>query len=265
MSKTIIEEMSRVARECGVMMRSADSVRIESEIKSSFKDVVTEYDKKIQNHAVSELGKSFPQAHFICEEGDVGTTAGDGYTFIIDPIDGTANFIHHYDCSCTSIACTKDGQPIAAVIYDPFRDELFTAERGNGAFPNGMPIRIADGSLKENLVIFGTADYNPGLADRTFEYARSIISICQDLRRTGSGALDLCYVAAGRAGMFFELELALWDYAAGALIVEEAGGICMTMEGEELTYYRPHKCSVIAGNKQMIRDSGLLKTANSQA
>lgn len=252
------EKIASIARECGDIILSAHGGTIESEIKTSRRDVVTEFDKRVQDHAIRELSAAFEGADFICEEGDVSSETAKGITFVIDPIDGTTNFTHHYGHSCISIACLEDGRLEAAVVYDPFKDELFTAEKGRGAFLNGERIHVFDGTLSESLVIFGTTPGNPGLIDETLERVRSIYGRCQDLRRTGSAALDLCYVAAGRAGLYFELELSVWDYAAGVLIVEEAGGKCLTIAGGELVCDRPVKSSIIAGTSERIAESRLL-------
>lgn len=254
----MIETVKRIAYECGAMMLSAHSGTIESETKSGFRDLVTEFDKKIQKYAVGELGIAFPEAYFICEEGDYSCEKADALTFVIDPIDGTANFTHHYGHSCISIACVQSGVPAAAVIYNPFKDELFTAEKGKGAFLNGEKIHVFEGTLSESLVLFGTAPYNLDLVDETLKRVRMIYGRCQDVRRSGSAALDLCYVAAGRAGLYFELELSLWDYAAGVLIVEEAGGKCLDIKGRELAFDKPVKSSIIAGSKERITDSKLI-------
>ena len=254
----ILQEMVRVARGCGDMMCKAHAGTIESETKSGFRDRVTQYDKDIQYYAVSELHAAFPGAHFICEEEDEANPHAGGLTFIIDPIDGTANFTHHYGHSCTSIGCTLDGEPAAAAIYNPFRDELFTAIKGSGALLNGERIRAAESSLAESLVLFGTAPYNPELSEVTLGCVRSIYGRCQDIRRTGSAALDLCYIAAGRAGLYFELELSVWDFAAGALIAEEAGAQVMTIDGGRLDFSGAGKSSVIAGIRACLEESGLV-------
>lgn len=251
----MLEVITRIARDCGEMMLSAHSGTIESETKSGFRDLVTTFDKKIQDYAVKELSEAFPEAHFLCEEGDFANVGDDGLTFVIDPIDGTANFTHHYGHSCISIGCLRGAKPVAAVIYDPFLNDMFTAELGKGAQLNGEPIHVTDASLKESLVIFGTAPYNLGLMDQTLGRVRSIYGRCQDIRRTGSAALDLCYVAAGRVGLYFEMEVALWDYAAGALIVSEAGGRCCRIDGTELPYDGSIKPSIIAGSDRTIEES----------
>ncbi len=247
-----------IAKECGDIMRSAHEITIRTDTKSGFRDLVTEYDRKIQAYAVKRLSQIYPSAGFICEEGDTDTTEPEGLTFIIDPIDGTANFTHHYGHSCISICCAENGVPMVGVVYDPFKDELFTAERGEGAYLNGEQIHISDAALDGSLVLFGTAPYNLKLADETLARVRSIYGKCQDVRRTGSAALDLCYVAAGRAGLYFELELSIWDYAAGALIAEEAGASVFTIDGEKLQFIRPDKSSVIAGSIKCIKESNLI-------
>ncbi len=254
----LLDAMCRVARQCGQMMLEADVAHADAREKTSRRDLVTEYDVKIQAYAVEALTKAFPAANFICEEGGSAASAGDGLTFIIDPIDGTTNFIHGYGHSCTSIACVQGGQPIAGAIYDVYKDELFTAEKDGGAHLNGRSIRVHSGGLAESIVMFGTSPYNTGYADETFRRVREIFGKCQDVRRSGSAALDFCYAACGRVGLFFESELSLWDFAAGALILREAGGICLTLEGEPLTFDAPHKSSGIAGSVRCIRESGLL-------
>lgn len=250
--------ISDIAIECGDIMRSAHEQTIRSDRKTGFRDLVTEYDRRIQAYAVERLSQLFPSAGFICEEGTADDAEPAEMTFIIDPIDGTANFTHHYGHSCVSIACAMGGVPVAGVVYDPFKDEMFTAERGKGAYLNGEPIHISDAALSGSLVLFGTAPYNLQLADETLGMIRSIYGRCQDIRRTGSAALDLCYVAAGRAGLYFELELSIWDYAAGALIAAEAGAEVYTIEGRELQFKRPEKSSVIAGSKKCIEESRLM-------
>lgn len=250
--------MAAVAEECGKIMLSAHEDFIKTTQKTGFRDLVTEYDRKIQALAVEMLSETYPNARFICEEGDADELDDDSLVFIIDPIDGTANFTHHYGHSCISIGCTQNGIPTAGVVYDPLRDDMFTAGRGRGAFLNDRRIHISDAKLADTLVLFGTAPYNLSLADETLAKVRSIFGKCQDIRRSGSAALDLCYVAAGRAGLYFELELSLWDYAAGALIAQEAGATVLTIEGQELDFTNRGKSSIIAGSKERIEESGLL-------
>ena len=255
----ILEKMTAVVKGCGEIIRNAEEDQMHASSKSSFRDLVTQYDVLVQEFAIEELAKAFSGAGFISEESDAISPDPARMIFVIDPIDGTANFVHCYRHSCTSIACVMDHEPFAAVIYDPYKEELFCAGKGKGAFLNEKRLRVPDNALTGSLVLFGSAPYYPELTDRTFDALRSVFSRCQDIRRSGSAALDLCYVAAGRAGLFYETMLSVWDYAAGALIVREAGGVCLSMEGTEPVFDRPVKGSIIAGSERIIKESGLIK------
>ena len=213
-----------------------------AERKTDRRDVVTEYDRRVQELLIRRFSEAVPDARFFCE-----------HVFIIDPIDGTMNFVHGLHHSCISAAYMSRGELRAAAICNPYVSELFSAVNGSGAFLNGRPIRVADAPLAETLVCCGTTPYNPELADRCFGLMKKAFLAGLDIRREGAAALDLCTVAAGRAGVFFELGLSLWDYAAGKLIVEEAGGVCRTLDGADLPCdaSRP---SVVAGGRQAVED-----------
>ena len=253
----IFEAVRRVILECGAIILSADRERILADQKSGFRDLVTKYDVRVQEHAIEALSAAFPDACFVCEEQDAASDTPDGMTFIIDPIDGTANFVHHFRHSCTSIACAVDGEVVLGAVYDPYQDELFHAIRGRGAYLNRQKLKIYSAPLSEVLVLFGTSPYNAGLSRDTFEIARHIYDQSQDVRRSGSAALDLCYVAAGRAGLFFEGQLSVWDYAAGALIVTEAGGMCTDYAGNRLPLGAGAKSSCVASCAQQLQQAGL--------
>lgn len=257
-TQELLNTMKRVVRGCGQIILEAEQEQIVANTKTSFRDLVTAYDVRVQEYAIRELSHSFPEACFVAEEKDSVDPGNCSMIFVIDPIDGTANFVHHFRHSCTSIACVVDGKPAAAVVYDPYADELFCAEKGNGAFLNERRLEIPKLSLEQTIVLFGSCPYNMELAEETFGNIRKVFGRCQDIRRSGSAALDLCYVAAGRAGLFFEGVLSVWDYAAGALIVQEAGGECVSMEGTPLIYDRPVKKSCIAGRAEVLEESGLL-------
>lgn len=255
----IINVLTKVERECGKIMLSAKNDLMAIDTKSNFRDVVTKYDKEIQASAIKEILLEFPDAHFIGEEEGMNTFSKDGLTFIIDPIDGTLNFTHNANHSCISIGCVKGGEPIVGVIYNPYVDEMFTAKKGEGAFLNGKQIHVSNESIKNSLVIFGAAPYNPETFDDTTKRVRHILEYCQDVRHFGSCVLDLCDVAMGCAGIFFEAATCVWDYAAGALLVEEAGGICVTYDNKPLPFDgRKEKSSIIAGSKKIIEESELL-------
>ncbi len=224
-----------------------------AEAKSGKRDVVTEYDRRVQEYLIQQLREAVPDAGFFCEELQDRDRTDSSRLFIIDPIDGTMNFVHGFHHSCISVAYAEKGQVQVGVIYNPYVDEMFSAIRGKGAFLNGRTIAVSRGGLGESVVCFGSSPYNPELADRTFRLVRKAFDAGLDVRREGAAALDLCTVAAGRAGLYFELRISLWDYAAGKLIVEEAGGCCCTVEGESLPN-DGRRTGILAGTPDAVAD-----------
>ena len=248
--------MEAAEREAAELVLHARGILAES--KTGHRDVVTEYDRRVQELVVKRLREFLPEAGFVMEESEAQDAVNAKHVFIIDPIDGTMNFVRHYNHSAISVAYASCGELLIGCVYDPFADEMFTAIKGQGAFLNGEPIHADTQPLSETLFCFGTSPYYPELTDETFRLARIAFDNCLDLRRLASAALDLCAVAAGRAGLYFELRLSPWDYAAGVLIVEEAGGRVCTIEGEPVPVSLD-KPSVVAGGKQALADfMGLL-------
>ena len=247
----ILDLLCTSEREAGTLMLEAHDIL--AECKTDRRDVVTEYDRRVQALLIERLSAALPEARFFCEENDRHDDLHAETVFIIDPIDGTMNFVRGFHHSCVSIACMRHGGLRAAAIYNPYVDELFTAVKDGGAFLNGRPIHASTEPLSRNLVCCGTAPYDQGLADRTFALMKKAYLAGLDVRREGAAALDLCSVAAGRAGVYFELGLSLWDYAAGKLIVEEAGGVCCTLAGAPMPL-DPSRPSVVAGGKQAVAD-----------
>ena len=249
--RDILDLICRAEHEAAALILKAHDVLAEN--KSDRRDVVTEYDRRIQALLIERLSAAVPGARFFCEENDRHDDLRAEHVFIIDPIDGTMNFVRGFHHSCISAAYMRNGELRAGAIYNPYVNELFSAVRGEGAALNGRPIRTSEAPLGENVVCCGTAPYNPELADRTFSLMKAAYLAGLDIRREGSAALDLCSVAAGRAGVYFEMSLSLWDYAAGALIVEEAGGVCCTLEGAPMPL-DPSRPTVVAGGRQAVRD-----------
>lgn len=247
----ILAAMCAAEREAAELMLHAHSVL--AECKSGHRDVVTEYDRRVQELLLERLSAACPGARFFCEENDRHDDLHAEHLFIIDPIDGTMNFVRRMNHSCISVAYQHEGVPEAAAIFNPYVEELFTALRGGGAFLNGQPLRAESGPLSETIVCCGTAPYREDLTAATFRLMEKAHRASLDIRRQGSAALDLCSVAAGRAGAYFEMSLSLWDYAAGALIVEEAGGICTQLDGTVLPF-DGSKPSVLAGGAQAWAD-----------
>ena len=181
-----------------------------------------------------------PEAVFFGEEEAVERDPGRDWAFIVDPIDGTTNFTRALHQSAVSVALARDGQVEYAVVYDPEKEELFTARRGGGAFLNGQPIAVSGRDLAHGLVLAGSTPYMQEVyGEDTFRTLRWLFQRSMDFRRFGSAALDLCWVACGRGEVFFEYRLSPWDYAAGCLIVEEAGGFTSAMDGSPLPIISP--------------------------
>jgi len=245
--KTKLEQICDLVRSCGLFIKDIDRGHLHVDAKSGRADLVTQYDKQVQERLRTGLGEIMPEAHFVGEEGSTQEYSPTGSFFIVDPIDGTTNFIKDYHLSSISVALVRDGAAELGVVYNPYTDEMFHAQRGQGAFCNGRRLHVSNEPLENAIVVFGTAPYHDELKEKSFKIAYDYFKKALDIRRSGSAALDLCSVAAGRAELFFELVLAPWDYAAGALIVEEAGGVASDMDGRELVYDRP--CSVLARNK----------------
>lgn len=242
-----IEAICELVRECGKFIKNADRSHLRIDSKAGRANFVTEYDKKVQERLRTGLLEIMPDAHFIGEEGATQEFSPSGKFFIVDPIDGTTNFIKDYRASCVSVGLVVNGAAEIGIVYNPYSDEMFSARRGYGAFCNGNRLHVSSEPLERALVIFGTSPYREDLTDRSFSMACDYFKKSMDVRRSGSAALDMCSIAAGRAELFFELSLSPWDYAAGSLIVEEAGGLVSDIDGNDLTY--DHQCSVIARNK----------------
>lgn len=245
----VLQSIIAAEREAAALMMEAHGIMAEQ--KSSRRDVVTKYDRKVQELLMQRLRAAVPNARFFCEEQEEKDDIEAGQLFVIDPIDGTMNFVRGLHHSCISVGYAERGELKAAAVYNPYVDELFSATLGGGAFLNGRPIRADEAPLSETVVCFGTAPYDVSLAPRCFALAQKVFESSLDVRREGSAALDLCSVAAGRAGLYFELAISPWDYAAGLLIALEAGCVCRTIDGQEMKL-SAGKSSVAAGGKAAV-------------
>jgi myo-inositol-1(or 4)-monophosphatase len=227
------------------MARFGQAMHVE---KKGAIDLVTEIDIEIERGFRAMIAERFPDHAVIGEEfGQSGETDRvPPFGWVFDPIDGTTNYAHGLPIFCSSLALEVDGAPLVAAVYDPTRRELFTAERGQGAWLNGRPLRVsAAASLIDSLLVTGfhyEVQKDPGPVIALFG---AFISRARAVRRLGSAALDLCYVAAGRVDGFWERKLQPWDVAGGALIVAEAGGRVTDMSGG---LYTSRAGSVLATN-----------------
>ena len=231
-----IKSVLRLIRRAGKTIRRADlSDGTIAKKGEDSANLVTVYDKAVQDYLEGALLRLFPEAVFMAEEqeNDPAVLTAER-CFVIDPIDGTANFVHGLKRSVISVAMLSRGEVAFAAVYDPYVDELFYAEAGGGAFCNGKRIKVSDRAPVDSLTVFGTTPYEKENAKRTFALAEVLFCKTRDVRRSGAAALDLAYVAAGRCDMFFEMRLLPWDVAAGLLLIREAGGIVSDADGEPI-------------------------------
>ena len=213
-------------------------------------NVVTDVDKKAERIIVDILSSSFPSHTFLAEENTYApSNKASDFKWIIDPLDGTTNFLHGFPAFCVSIALEYKSKVIVGVVYDPSRDELFYAEKNKGAFLNSERIRVSKvKQLKKALLTTGFA-YNVLWArSNNINNFTNFIKNSQAVRRIGSAAIDLCYVACGRFDGFWELYLNPWDTAAGVVIVEEAGGKITKLDGSKYNVYAPE---ILASNSKI--------------
>jgi|LFRM01.1.fsa_nt_gb myo-inositol-1(or 4)-monophosphatase len=240
------EKVDILLRQAGKQMLSTSNGFIPRERKSAA-NYVTAVDYAVQQEILTGLQQLTPQFPVIAEEKDIQPDAGNQPVWILDPIDGTTNFMHHYQQSAISLALTQQNRALMAWIYNPYLNELFYACSGQGAFLNGEQIHVSQVSqLSDSLIGFGTNPYDRHEAHLTFQLAETIFLQSLELRRSGSAALDLAHVAAGRLDGFFERCQQLWDYAAGALILQEAGGQITNWQGDPPGFV--HEDSVLATN-----------------
>ncbi len=238
------KEIIQVAKRAAEIMLEAKDVFVAAE-KGSPRNIVTRYDIRIQEYLAAELGKLVPDAVFIGEETGLNGVDLGGRFFIVDPIDGTSNFSKGSKRSCVSIAYGEAGSVVCGVVCDPYLDEVFSATVNEGSRLNGLPINSMDNPLEHSIVCFGTCPYDLERTDVVFEAAKEVFKRSLDLRRTGSAALEICYTALNRYDAFFEYILYPWDYAAASLIVSEAGGVAVNMDGNSISLAR--RDSVVTG------------------
>lgn len=240
---TELEPFKKIIKEAGKNLCNMSSFKVIE--KTGINDIVTSCDKATQDFLIKELSAVCPDASFLCEENDVNDITGKHF-FIIDPIDGTTNFVKHYNHSCISVAYADHKEIIWGIVYNPYTDELYEAYKDKGAYLNEKRIHVTEHDLSHSIISFGTSPYYKELREASFKTAYELMDKCLDIRRSGSAALDLCYAADGRCGLFFEYLLSPWDYAAGMCIVKEAGGIVLDFDKNIPDYTK--KSAIAAGS-----------------
>jgi len=211
-------------------------------------DLLTIADLESQNTILDAIRTAFPEDDYKAEEDEVKLTGAE-HLWIIDPLDGTTNYAHSYPAACVSIGVLKRGKAVLAGVYDPFRRELFLAQAGKGTTLNGKRLGVSKTDLiKDSLLITGFAYDRAERADFYLSHFKNFMVRCHDVRRSGSAALDLAWVAAGRGDGFWEYKLNPWDVAAGLLLVEEAGGTVTDFDGNEWSDWREMGKQTLATN-----------------
>lgn len=257
------EAAIRAAKAGGKVLRSFFAKEIRIEFKGEV-NLVTEADRAAEAVVIQTLRKKFPDHRFLAEEGgaqDGAASIGSVHKWIIDPLDGTTNFAHSYPTFCVSIGLEIRGEIALGVVYDPLREEIFLAEKGKGATMNGRPIRVSKiEKINAALLVTGFAyDVREDLTNNLDHFSNFSLR-AQGVRRTGSAALDLCYVACGRFDGFWEMKLAPWDTAAASLIATEAGATVTDFQGRPYNIYLKE---LLASNgkihSEMVEVLGLAK------
>ncbi len=244
-----LQSAELAAREAGKYILSNLGKVKQVSFKSQQSNLVTEVDKKSEEIIIETLQKDFPDFDILAEESGASSTKNSEFMWVIDPLDGTTNFTHGLPIFSVSIGLIKGNEVIAGVVYDPTRDQLFSAEKGKGAFLNGKRISVSKTKdIKKSLLVTGfpyNIEENP---DFCFERFVIMTQNSRAVRRLGSAALDFAYVAAGIFDGFWEVKLNPWDIAAGLLLVNEAGGKVTNFKGEDSDIFNPQ---ILASNGQI--------------
>ena len=245
-TEKLLEVAKEAAYEAAEIQLSYFGKNKEISHKSNEFDLVTEADKKSEDKILSIIKASFPDHGFLGEETGIRGNKNSEYVWVVDPLDGTTNFAHNFPHFAVSIGLVKNNRIIMGVVLDVCRDQLFWAAEGAGAYINSYPIQVTQISeLKKSLLATGFPASKEKSLDQNLVYFREFIIHSQAVRRPGSAALDLCYVAAGRLDGFWELNLSPWDVTAGTCIVREAGGTVTNFDSED---FDPEIKNILATN-----------------
>jgi myo-inositol-1(or 4)-monophosphatase len=244
----VLADLREWARQAGALLRAGYEQDHQIKMKGDI-DLVTEMDRKAEDFLVSAIQSRFPDHTIITEESGLHQGLND-HCWYIDPIDGTVNYAHHLPWFVVSLAYAEGGQVKYGVIYEPMRDECFSAARGEGAWLNERLIRVTSTDRLISALFSTGFPYDVAtVKDNNVAQFVSLTMLSQGVRRSGSAALDMAYVACGRLDGFWEIQLQPWDIAAGALIVEEAGGAATNMQGSRDIFQPPY--AIVVSNKAL--------------
>jgi myo-inositol-1(or 4)-monophosphatase len=241
-----LETSVEIAREAGALLSKYFERRVTFELKGEH-DLVTEADRASEQLVIERLSAHFPSHSIVAEEGG-GHTGSSEYCWYVDPLDGTTNFAHGFPMYNITMALEQSGELIAGVIFDPEHNEMFTAERGSGAYLNNRRIRVSKVNRLENTLVATGFPSKKRHENVNIHFYYQLAMLTHGVRRAGSAALDLAYVASGRLDGFWEFGLNSWDMAAGILLIAEAGGKCSDMKGGPVSLRGPH----------LLADNGLV-------
>jgi myo-inositol-1(or 4)-monophosphatase len=233
-----LETAIEIAREAGALLAEFHARGVEFELKGDF-DLVTEADRSSERLIIERLKKNFPSHDIVAEEGG-GHESGAEYRWYVDPLDGTTNFAHGFPMFNVTLGLEHRGEMIAGVVFDPVHAEMFTAEKGSGAFLNGSRIHVSKAQRVEDALVATGFPSRKRHENVNVHFYYQLAMISHGVRRAGAAALDLAYVASGRLDAFWEFGLNPWDMAAGVLLIQEAGGTCSDMYGGPMSLRGRH-------------------------
>ncbi len=229
----LIERIKEIVIKAGENMLAGNVLEVTE--KGSAENYVSNVDIMNENYLKKELTALIDGSKFIGEESGAESYDSE-YLWVVDPIDGTANFVRGMNCSAVSVALLHNKKPSAGVVYNPYTKELFWAEAGKGAYVNGRKLTVSGRDLRHSIISMAMSVYDKRFADGCFKIAENLHYRCEDMRRMGSAAIEMSNLAAGRIELYFEIRLYPWDYAAAALFIEEAGGYVGSLYSDELQY-----------------------------
>jgi myo-inositol-1(or 4)-monophosphatase len=233
----VLNKIIQIAEEAGEIIREGFGKKFMVETKGSLTNLVTEYDKKSEIAIINFIRKEFP-GHSVLAEESGSHKSGAEYLWVIDPLDGTTNFAHGLPIFSVSIGVQKNNETIFGVVYDVMREAIYSSEKGSGAFCNGRKLKVStNDDIQKSVLVTGfpyNVEENP---DNAFEHFISFLKNARAIRRLGSAAIDMCYVAEGVFDGFWEVFLHPWDLCAGKLLIEEAGGVVSDFEGNPINIY----------------------------
>ncbi len=254
------EKLINIIKEAGNILKEGYYSNKDVNFKAK-KDLVTKYDVGIENFLKEKFLNQFKDFNVIAEESD-NSNIDFNNSIIVDPIDGTTNFVNQVPHTCISVGVYKNKKPFIGVVYNPILDELYTAQVGQGAYLNGKKIEVSKQNIFQKALISTGFPYSSGTCENDLndvvQKIKYILPRCQDIRRLGSAALDLCYVAKGTYEGYYEMNLKAWDVSAGIIILNEAGGKVTSLSNNE---YKLFEDKYIVASNNIIHDD-LIETLN---